>query len=54
MGRRRETALGARRFEQDAAALNAGAFVSADPEILEKLGFVDHGENVGEPEDFLD
>ncbi len=36
------------------AALNAGAFVSADPDILEKLGFADLGENVGEPEDFLD
>ena len=37
-----------------AAALNDGAFVSAAPDILEKLGFADLGENVGEPEDFLD
>jgi len=36
------------------AALNAGAFVTADPEILEKLGFADFGEDVGEPEDFID
>ena len=41
--------------EDFAAALNAGAFVSADPDILDAFGFADdHGENVGEPEDFID
>ena len=35
------------------AALNAGHFVTADPAILEKLGFADFGE-VGDFEDFLD
>jgi len=35
------------------AALNAGDFVTADADILEKLGFADFGE-VAELEDFLD
>jgi len=39
--------------EAAVAALNAGHFVTADPDILEKLGFADFGE-VADFEDFLD
>lgn len=39
--------------EEFAAALNAGAFVSADPEILDAFGMADHGENVVELEEIF-
>lgn len=40
--------------EDFAAALNAGAFVSADPDILDKFGMADdHGENVVELEEIV-